>query len=483
MNSNHNQSMIMNHQNQINSNNKRKYSSNNQSSISSSTSLNELLNSNSLNVSNLNFHLLNYNNSPPTNDYVIESSRYAKVSGNRSSHHHDNINKDKNIKVSSSIVESENNLLDSSEWILFSPEHQDHEDATTSDPYYDDVLSSTVDRTDDINDSYIDVEDELSLDDDKEAEGEEEEEEEDDDDDSLIEDLQEHISKNIPFKKEDLNNRIDSWRRQQVNILLSELNSERELDDDTLDLIKSWGIDDSFKDEASHANNLLGRLNNSNNNNSTNSIIHNSYQGKHYGDKLLIHYTNEDLRTLKKILMDLSSALHRSSNSKISRPKKKIHQVDSIKHKKHNTVSTRHERFMNNRRLQKYIPIFLKNLIIQSELLPDFQKKEDEEVDDENDEDGDEDDGALTDTDPPKSKGRSESVLTDLDTQSNSTQGNDFDVLEVRDPNINRVSRLTKDKSHVGGKATASNENFWEGDLNSVNSSVLTYSTGSIVGF
>ncbi|KAG7856383.1 hypothetical protein KL939_004035 [Ogataea angusta] len=333
---------------------------------------------------------------------------------------------------------SSGGLDSSSEWILFSPGPSEP-GKPAEDPYYDDVLSTSLEKTStqDANDeSFVDVQDEG------------------DDDDSLIEDLQEHINLDIPYRKEDLNFRIENWRKQQVSILLRDLAGDQsELDDDTIELIKAWGIDDTGSGDI-YQNLWLQQI---------------PVTDTHYGDGVLKSYSKEDLKVLKQILVKLSGSLRRTVKSKYIKPQlsqapTRTTSMATITEVYTNPAKKRDpDQFMNNKSLQKYIPYFLKNLIITSDLLPQFERFDDDNA-------SEEDEGQKTDTEDgpmaPYVAARKESII------SNFSEG-----ARIR----------SSDGGRQGSKGLVrrnSNDNFWDTpDLKSVNSSILTYSTGSIVGF
>ncbi|KAG7796557.1 hypothetical protein KL929_003064 [Ogataea haglerorum] len=332
---------------------------------------------------------------------------------------------------------SSGGLDSSSEWILFSPGPSET-GKPAEDPYYDDVLSTSLEKTstqDANEESFVNVQDEA------------------DDDDSLIEDLQEHINFDIPYRKEDLNSRIDSWRKQQVSILLKDLAGDQsELDDDTIELIKAWGIDDTGPGDI-YQNIWLKQT----------PVI-----DTHYGDGILKSYSKEDLKVLRQILVKLSDSLRRTVKSRYVKPQlsqapTRTTSMATITEAYTNTAKKRDpDQFMNNKSLQKYIPYFLKNLIITSDLLPQFENFD---VDDASE---DERQKIITDDGPmaPYVAARKESII------SNFSEG-------VRMQAIDGGRRRSK-----GLARRNSSDNFWDAsDLKSVNSSILTYSTGSIVGF
>ncbi|GME74512.1 unnamed protein product [[Candida] boidinii] len=165
---------------------------------------------------------------------------------------------DKTRRRDSEITDSSNLLLDS-EWVLFSPSHSQYSNVTrgSDNNGYDDVLSSTIDRTATYTtssqelDEYEEESEEESEEENEENEEyeeddevDEEEEDDDEDDDSLIEALQNHMKSDNIINKDDLNSRIDNWRKEQVSLFLDDL-TKSGVDNDTLELIKAWGIDDS----------------------------------------------------------------------------------------------------------------------------------------------------------------------------------------------------------------------------------------------
>ncbi|KAG7881207.1 hypothetical protein KL938_003337 [Ogataea parapolymorpha] len=332
---------------------------------------------------------------------------------------------------------SSGGLDSSSEWILFSPGPSET-GKPAEDPYYDDVLSTSLEKisTRDANDeSFVDVQDEG------------------DDDDSLIEDLQEHINFDIPYRKEDLNSRIDNWRKQQVSILFKDLAGDQsELDDDTIELIKAWGIDDTGSGDI-YQNIWLQQI---------------PVMDRHYGDGVLKSYSKEELKVLRQILVKLSGSLRRTVKSKYVKPQfsqapTRTTSMATITEAYTNTAKNRDpDQFMNNKSLQKYIPYFLKNLIITSDLLPQFERFDDDDASEDEGEKSNTEDGPMA----PYVAARKESII------SNFSEGT---RIRASDGGRRRSKGLVRRNS---------SDNFWDtSDLKSVNSSILTYSTGSIVGF
>ncbi|KAG7887830.1 hypothetical protein KL936_003848 [Ogataea polymorpha] len=333
---------------------------------------------------------------------------------------------------------SSGGLDSSSEWILFSPGPSET-GKPAEDPYYDDVLSTSLEKISTQNDandeSFVDVQDEG------------------DDDDSLIEDLEEHINFDIPYRKEDLNSRIDNWRKQQVSILLKDLAGDQsELDDDTIELIKAWGIDDTGSGDI-YRNIWLQQR---------------PVMDTHYGDAVLKSYSKEELKVLKQILIKLSGSLRRTVKSRYVKPQSsqaptRTTSMATITEAYTNTAKNRDpDQFLNNKSLQKYIPYFLKKLIITSDLLPQFERFDDDDVT--------EDEGAKTNIEDgpmaPYVASRKESIISNF---------SDGVRIRASDGGRRRSKGLVKRNS---------SDNFWDtSDLKSVNSSILTYSTGSIVGF
>ncbi|KAH3670474.1 hypothetical protein OGAPHI_000989 [Ogataea philodendri] len=423
--------------------NRTKYPSNELSTVSSSSSTRSFepsLAQQNVNLANLDFHSLRARHSrirraPSTGAALEAENANGHTQHQRSPLHPSRTSPDHRGSVSSDILDS------SSEWILFSPGQSEH-GKPSDDPYYDDLLSTTADRTSrqtTNEESYVDIE----------------REENDDDDDSLIDDLQDHIDSNTPYKKEDLNSRIDSWRRQQVSVLLHDLSGgQSDLDNDAMDLIKAWGVDDST---FSNLHQLQG------------SNLHKATAiNKFYGDGILLSYSSEDLIVLKRVLEDLSTSLRKTVRAKRRRssvPQMPTRTVST------STITTMHtqtakkrdsDQFMNNKSLQKYIPFFLKNLIITSDLLPQFEQLDDE-TDTEDNSKKDVETGPMA----PYISARKESLISNL---------SEGVVVSASDDSESRSRRRRRHQS--------SNDNFWEtSDLKSANSSILTYSTGSILGF
>ncbi|AOA64043.1 Malonyl-CoA decarboxylase [Komagataella phaffii CBS 7435] len=275
-------------------------------------------------------------------------------------------------------------LTDNSEWILFSPENAEGEYVitssdgirrTNSNHYYynyneDDILSSSRRSSEDVYDAeqeyteqpvnnHVQVEDE-------------------EDDDSIINDLT-HVVDDYDYEeeddKQDLTTRIDNWRKKQVSELLNELNHDDDLDPvlnrDKIDLIQSWGIENEKLNTKPRAKKRQRK----------------SKRASFYGQDLLSKYSMEDLKIIKQIVAQLRDDLDKVKHDKPSSPLPNYHntlkQAPSSNSQnpsfisyysnyltKNNSQQTPNSQstsgsLLNNPNLEKYLPLFLKNLLYE----------------------------------------------------------------------------------------------------------------------
>lgn len=256
--------------------------------------------------------------------------------------------------------------LEESEWVLFSPSGSHFEDDDhLEDGSNNDILSSR------------------SQDSDSEIE------------DSLIDSLSNEISAtsmnrhSIYSQSNDLESRINNWRREQIFTLLNDLTLSP-LDTEKLEFMKCWGIEEG---------NLKVKKP------STAPVSPNKEY--HYGAELLKNYSISEIRTIRKIIRKFSKELtaEDSLKSKTSLPlsylrilhernldlklrhlrthrqSQKSHQ-GHLNHQSHKTLQNIHQNnhnhpyllnmppnnnigYLNNTDLEKYIPLFLKNLILE----------------------------------------------------------------------------------------------------------------------
>ncbi|OUM53101.1 hypothetical protein BVG19_g2354 [[Candida] boidinii] len=586
--------------------------------ITDNNSINNIINTNSNNKNNENI-VNGYSYYPDINDLDKDMShREQKNSLLRTpkSSTKQNINSNK-IRRGSEFTDSSNLLLDS-EWVLFSPSHSQYSNVTrgSDNNGYDDVLSSTIDRTatyttssqeyeeEDVKEDENDYDEDEEYEEDDQADQADEEEDDgdDDDDDSLIEALQNHMKSDNIINKDDLNSRIDNWRKSQVSLFLDDL-TKSGVDNDTLELIKAWGIDDSEVTEADGKFYFTSSLSEAKNNLGT---FINSSRGYFYGNDLIKRYTNQEIKVIKKVLSSLSNSLNRADdviidstksmnnqinnniNNESNNFKHKVrshsesfinnnvplshlkrnksfsgrelknfnslntinrrrtllksqnknsnsinnglvqsqptaqskhqleHQLHNVHHRHSVNFHTQHhhhhhhrhsqeDNFLNNKKLEKYIPLFLKDLIVRSNLIDEFKSLEESENDD---------DDNLTDVARsthdlnrtlPNSPSLRPNYLSDNDTDSENFSDIDNQLTRASSNSNSKLApnskkskklkmagsknrRVSSSKQRLTSKTQISPPgnppgNFWDNDLQSVNSSILTYSTGSIVGF
>lgn len=155
------------------------------------------------------------------------------------------------------------------------------------------------------------------------------------------------------------NQRIESWRQEQVRILLGELSgttnpiitnhgSGNLRPFEARDLLRKWDLESLSTDRKWRKCTKIEKL---------------------YGDYVIRGYSGSHLKEIKTALNDLATYLKDSLRSP---PKVKV-----IKHE-YKRQRNRHSdsQFMNNPSLQKCIPIYLKGIIVESNLFYDFQTRE-----------------------------------------------------------------------------------------------------------
>lgn len=157
-----------------------------------------------------------------------------------------------------------------SDWILFSPLEEENRDLLSSNV---DVLSSNAEEV------------------------EEGEEDEDSDDDSLIDTLgSANPSLNLPpeldaVEDSYLTTRIEQWRKEQARELINTL---RRNSDPSSDLLASWGVEDALHGEPTQE---------------PEPHLHKSK--RFYGDDLMRHYEEWEVKKIKKVARQLSTSLVR----------------------------------------------------------------------------------------------------------------------------------------------------------------------------
>ncbi|ANZ76622.1 BA75_03653T0 [Komagataella pastoris] len=275
-------------------------------------------------------------------------------------------------------------LTDNSEWILFSPENADEGEylitssdgirRTNSNHYYynyneDDILSSSRRSSEDVYDAEQEYTENI-VNDPVHVEDEE-------DDDSIINDLS-NVVDDYDYEegddKQDLTTRIDNWRKKQVSELLNELNHDEDLDPvlnrDKLDLIQSWGIENEKLNTKPRAKKRQRK----------------SKRASFYGQDLLSKYSMEDLKIIKQIVAqlrdDLDKVKHDKPSPSLPNYRNTLKQATSPNNQNpsfisyysnyltknseqsHNSKSTSGS-VLNNPNLEKYLPLFLKNLLYE----------------------------------------------------------------------------------------------------------------------
>ncbi|CDK26512.1 unnamed protein product [Kuraishia capsulata CBS 1993] len=322
-------------------------------------------------------------------------------------------------------------LIDS-EWILFSPnasldgESEILEEGTS----YGDVLS-TEDPSSYREESEVDVSrlsetGELIFDEeDRRLRRLQEEGESEEDDDDLVQNLSDvHADVSaLELESEDLNTRIDKWRKQQIADILKDIKQvaggSQPISQEKRELIQSWGIDDSTFD-ITNSTTMSGSRRND---------LETSSRKNYYGSDILQKYSSKDLRIIKKVVHRLSRSLLKDTDlvmavdhkhtpnrkatfsghySNYLRNMNALNREEVIQSRPPSPVQS----MMSNRQLEKYLPIFLRNLIASN-------------------------------------------------------------LMSNDDP--------TPTASTVNLHASPQNDNFWNNDLKSCNSSLLTISTNSII--
>ncbi|ODV98102.1 hypothetical protein PACTADRAFT_73730 [Pachysolen tannophilus NRRL Y-2460] len=213
-----------------------------------------------------------------------------------------------------------------------------------------------------------------------------------DSEDSLIESLNENHSKSSIYNGNDLTTRIDNWRKEAIGSVISGSNNSG--DDnasvggnkdqaENSEFMKSWGIDNSSIKS--------GNTNNNNNNNKSFKKIKNSKSDKlFYGSEILSQYDKKQLKIIGQIIVKLSKELYveNGKNDKISSLKQMeftnyhstyLQHLQEANQKKFsnnnkippdtNNIKQRHSvggKFLNNPDLEKYLPLFIKNLILNN---------------------------------------------------------------------------------------------------------------------
>ncbi|QPG73738.1 hypothetical protein FOA43_001051 [Brettanomyces nanus] len=160
------------------------------------------------------------------------------------------------------------------------------------------------------------------------------------DDESIVDHLDDFTEfrdqQDIKERRNITNERIERWRRDQVNVLVSELvqaDSGRMRDSEARDLIKTWTF-------AERGVNRIGICT---------SI------DKYYGDCIIRGYGEDDIIVIKQVLSDFSQYL------KCSIKERRRSSVESRAALSCASMSS--SKMMNNPCLDKYIPMFLRNLI------------------------------------------------------------------------------------------------------------------------
>ncbi|VEU22611.1 DEKNAAC103661 [Brettanomyces naardenensis] len=195
---------------------------------------------------------------------------------------------------------------------------------------------------------------------------------------SLVDHLEDLTDfRDIQERRDETNERIEQWRRQQVRILLGELmDGDMVIDEDegyefgnlrttkAKELIKGWGLQDGLSSPASHA--FCSKID------------------KFYGDCVIRGYSKQEMKIINEVLVDLSAYLRRSIRDDRGREEGKDRSRKGVlvspSSSSSSSSSRSSHRFMNNPCLEKYIPLFLKNLIIESRLLPDFEESDDSDT-------------------------------------------------------------------------------------------------------
>jgi len=158
------------------------------------------------------------------------------------------------------------------------------------------------------------------------------------------------------------NQRIEQWRQEQVSILYGELSvarkaaaasgeTEKSLSLEARDLLTKWDLESISTDRRWRKCTKIDKL---------------------YGDYVIRGYSASQLKAIKYALNDLASFLKQS----LKNPPKSSAIVKQSREPKRGTNRHTGSQFMNNPSLQKYIPLYLKNIIVESNLFYEFQKQE-----------------------------------------------------------------------------------------------------------